>query len=149
MFDLRTTEVPKKQGSYSPVPEGDYQLTVTDAEIKDTKAGTGKYVKLTLEIVGGEHEGRKVWQLFNVVNPNPEAVRISKEQMKSMLLASGLPEEKCVIKDVNDFMALTFKARLKVDGDNNKVHYFIQTEPEEIQKMKAQAKKAESQQIPW
>lgn len=142
MFDMRSVEAPKK-GSYEPIPEGDYPLLITDAEVKDTKAGTGQYLNVTMEITAGDFKGRKLWHLFNIANPNPEAVRIAKEQMKAMMLASGLPEDKCVVKDVGDFCGMSFMARVKVDGDKNKIHYFIQNlAPEQQAKVKQEAKKA-------
>jgi hypothetical protein len=140
MFDLRDTKAAEAK-TYEPIPAGDYILTCTDAVVKDTKAKNGQYVMCTLEVLGGEYAGRKIFQMFNVVNQNPEAVRIAKEQMKSMLLASGLPEEKCVIKDVSEFVGLSFMAYVKIDKDQNRVATFKQLTPESRQDVMKEAKK--------
>jgi hypothetical protein len=139
MFDLRAT---KATGSFEPMSPGVYMGIIESAEMKDTKAGNGQYVKLVIKVVGGEHDGRKVFHNMNVKNPNPEAVRIAMEQMKSMLLASGLPEEKCVIKDVGDFVGLTFGMKLSVEDDQNRIKEFQTLTPKAKDQIKNAVKSA-------
>ncbi len=66
-------------GNFEPLPEGNYNATVTQAELKPTNDGTGQYIKLRLvmgkpglivnreckllrkALAGGYHFKRKGW----------------------------------------------------------------------------------------
>ena len=46
------------QQSFDALPPGRYEVIITDSEMKDTKAGTGQYLQLTFDVIGGQHNGR-------------------------------------------------------------------------------------------
>jgi hypothetical protein len=48
-------------------------------------------LKLTWELVGGDYDGRKVWQNINYLNNNPKAQEIGQKELARILLAFGLP----------------------------------------------------------
>lgn len=75
---------------FSPLPAGEYQAIVTATELKNTKNGTGQYIQVTYEIAGPTHTGRLVWQNFNIRNANPKAAEIGRQQLGSLIKASGL-----------------------------------------------------------
>jgi hypothetical protein len=85
-FDATTVE-PK--GSADPLPNGKYVMAIIDSEWKTTKAGTGNMLKLELEVVDGEHKGRKCWDQLNLNNPNPQAVEIAQRTLSSICHATG------------------------------------------------------------
>jgi len=85
----------KAMDDFSPAPDGDYTASIVESEMKDTKAGTGKYLNLKLKISGGDENGRMVYSLLNLVNPNPIAVEIAQKEMKSICDACG----KATVKD--------------------------------------------------
>lgn len=74
-----------KSNNFETLPDGKYTCTISDAMLKDTKSGTGEYVKVTFTIRTGEQEGRKIFTQFNVKNDNPKAVEIGLQQIKSLL----------------------------------------------------------------
>lgn len=74
----------------SPLPKGSYAAIVMDSDIKMTKAGTGQYIELTLQIVDGPHAGRRVWDRLNVSNPNKTAEDIALAQLQSLCQAVGV-----------------------------------------------------------
>lgn len=74
----------------SPLPKGTYQAIVMDSAIKPTKAGTGQYIELTLQIVDGQHAGRRLWDRLNVSNPNKQAEDIALAQLQSLCQAVGV-----------------------------------------------------------
>lgn len=76
--------------SPDPVPAGWYTAKITDAKVKDTKAGTGKFLEVTFSILGPSYEGRCVWGRFNLKNPNPQAEQIGQSQFMDMARAIGL-----------------------------------------------------------
>ena len=50
-FDAESIPIP----SYEPIPAGWYAAEIDKAEVRDTKAGTGKYLKLELVILDEAH----------------------------------------------------------------------------------------------
>lgn len=89
-FDAKEVEDAVSEG-FSVVPPGWYSAMVIKSELKETKAGDGRYFNLTFSILGPSHEKRIVFQMYNVENKNPVAVRISKSQLKALSLAAGVP----------------------------------------------------------
>lgn len=91
-MDLRqydTTVEP--MGDFNPLPEGDYLVVVADSTEQKTKAGTGSYLELTLEVVDGQYKGRKLWDRLNLNNPNAKAVEIAQRQLAAICRAVGVP----------------------------------------------------------
>jgi len=66
---------------FAPIPNGRYTALVTASEVKPTKAGTGRYLELTFQIVEGEHKGRQIWHRLNIDNPSVRAVEIAKREL--------------------------------------------------------------------
>ena len=89
-FGFDTTEY-EDGGDFEVMPKGEYTLKATEADLKNTKAGNGKYLSVTFEVVKGQYTGRKVWQNFNIVNPNEKAERIGREQVSGWARAAGKP----------------------------------------------------------
>jgi hypothetical protein len=73
----------------SVVPAGEYPAKIMGCELKDTKAGTGKYISMKFTIDGMEQAGRTVFTNFNVSNPNPQAEEIGIRQLKQLDSAIG------------------------------------------------------------
>ena len=80
-------------GGWNAFPAGEYRMMVTGAELKATAAGNGTRLAVEFSIVGGEHAGKSHWESFNVVNPNPTAVKIAQEQLANLADACGLPRD--------------------------------------------------------
>lgn len=78
-----------KEVSFEPMPKGKYHVVVIDSELKDTKDLTGRYIKVVLEVQGGEFDGRKLFHNFNIQNANPMATQIGLGQLKKMMRVSG------------------------------------------------------------
>ena len=57
--------------------------------MKDTKAGTGKYIELSMQVVEGQYEGRRLWERLNVYNPSEQAERIARSQLNQLSAAVG------------------------------------------------------------
>ena len=70
-----------------PIPAGKYIAVITDSEMKDTRAGTGRYLQLEFEITDGEFAGRKLWAHLNIENPNTEAVRMARADLSAICRA--------------------------------------------------------------
>lgn len=96
--------------SFEPLPPGWYTAIVTDSQIKDTKAGTGKYLNVRLDICEGKHEGRVVFDKMNVENPNQQAVEIGYRQLAGLKLACGKPHA----TDSSELHDIPVAIRLKI-----------------------------------
>lgn len=77
-------------GDYSPVPAGMYLASLVACEEKVTRAGTGKFLSLSFEIVEGEYAKRRLFSNINTVNPNPQCVAIGKGELSALCRAVGV-----------------------------------------------------------
>jgi hypothetical protein len=73
-----------------PVPAGWYKAVITSSEEKPTKAQTGSYLQMGIEIIEGDHAGRKVIERLNLNNPNSTAVEIAQRTLSSICRATGV-----------------------------------------------------------
>jgi len=79
-----------ESSSFDPVPAGTYTAVITEAELKQTKAGTGQYIKTRYDIIGPTHQGRVIYSNLNIRNPNPKAEEIGRQQLGELMRAIGL-----------------------------------------------------------
>lgn len=84
-------ELPQNTSSYDPIPEGNYDATITQADLKPTNDGTGQYIKLRLDIIGPSHQGRVVFSNLNIKNASAKAEEIGRQQLGDIMRAIGLP----------------------------------------------------------
>jgi hypothetical protein len=75
---------------YAPIPAGTYNVIISDSEVKQTKKGDGSYLKLTLEVQQGEHQGRKIFHNVTMQNPDPTAVNIGQKHLAQICHAVGV-----------------------------------------------------------
>lgn len=75
---------------FDAIPAGDYEAMVTASQEKATKDGRGSYLELTLEIQGGQFQGRRLWDRLNLQNSNPKAVEIAQKQLAQLCHATGI-----------------------------------------------------------
>jgi hypothetical protein len=81
------------QQSFDALPAGRYEVIITDSEMKETKAGTGAYLMLTMEVIGDtKHSNRKLWTRLNLVNPNATAVQIAERELSAICHCVGIME---------------------------------------------------------
>jgi hypothetical protein len=82
-------ELPES-GGYDLIPAGWYTATITETDVKDTKDGRGKYVKIRCDVTGPTHQGRVVFGNLNIQNPSAEAERIGRQQFGDLLRSLGM-----------------------------------------------------------
>jgi hypothetical protein len=61
--------------NYEPLPDGDYELKVIQAEAKTTSTGKVMF-KVTNEVQGGPFAKRRVWDQLVVTTDNPKAMNM-------------------------------------------------------------------------
>lgn len=88
-FNVNVNDLPEEQ-NFEPIPAGEYSVAVSSAELKDTSAGTGKFISLKLTVTGPSHEGRILFSNINIQNPSQKAEEIGRQQLGSVMRAIGL-----------------------------------------------------------
>ena len=87
---LNIDETLPAQDTSTPLPGGDYEVWPIEAEMKTTKAGTGKFIRVVFEVLDGPHKRRKLWQNFTWINPSEKAQEIGRGQFSAMCKAMGM-----------------------------------------------------------
>ena len=111
--------------TFEPLPAGWYTAAITQATIKDTKAGTGRYISLKYDITGPTHQGRTIFGNLNISNPNPKAEEIGRQQLNSLMRAIGLAK----VNDTDQLIGGQLKIKLAITqsdmyGESNEVKDF-------------------------
>ena len=106
-FDANEVE---PNGNFDPVPAGKYNVIITESEMKPTKAGNGEYLELKMQIQGGNHDGRMLWDRLNLRNPNEQAVQIARQTLSAICHAIGIMKP----KDSADLHGKTLVASVKL-----------------------------------
>lgn len=101
------------QQSFKPLPAGVYSVVAIDSEVKPTKSGGGQVAQFTMQVVEGEHTGRKVFARFNIANQNPEAERIGQSQFSAFCHAAGVLQ----VSDTAQLHGRPVRAKVKIRKD--------------------------------
>ena len=101
---------------FAPLPAGEYGVLIKDACIKTTRAGTGCYAELTLEVL---NTNRKVWWRITIQNHSQKATEIGKEQMNSLREAVGLVS----LSDTDELIGRHIIVKVSVRDQYNDVDY--------------------------
>lgn len=79
-------------GQNNPIPKGEYDAVIVASERKTSQAG-GWYLKLELQILGGEFQNRRVFDNLNLFNTGPKKVeteRIANSKLHAIARAVGV-----------------------------------------------------------
>ena len=100
------------------LPEGKYEVMIVASKDVPTKAGTGSFIELEMDVISGPHTGRKAWDRLNINNPNQTAVDIAYKTLSAICHAVGVMTPRDTQDLHNKPMILTRKAkRDKKTGD--------------------------------
>jgi len=113
-FDANTVE---PNVGFDPIPEGDYEAVITESEMKENKNKNGHFLKLTFEIIAGDHKGRKLFNNLNLDNPNSDAVRIARGELSAVCRAVGVMQPKDSVELHNLPMVIKVKLSKDANGD--------------------------------
>lgn len=105
-FQFDTAEIPVSDRSYDLIAAGWYAATITAAESRDTKSGTGKYLRIEFTLA----QGRKVWSNYNVKNDSPAAESIGRQQLAEVCRAIG----KKVVRDTDELRGCALSIKVKI-----------------------------------
>jgi len=87
---FNAADLPQGTGNFDPIPAGVYTASITQANLKDTKDGTGKMIAIRYDITGPSHQGRVIFSNINIRNKSPKAEEIGRQQLGDIMRAIGL-----------------------------------------------------------
>jgi hypothetical protein len=119
IFDIN--ELPESTNN-EPLPAGEYPVVIERAEICETKAGTGKYLKLMYRVTGESFNNACVFGNLNIRNQNPKAESIGRQQLHGLMRAVGIAK----MRDTDELIGRELKIKLVIKkdeeyGDRNEV----------------------------
>ncbi|MCQ4159210.1 DUF669 domain-containing protein [Roseomonas sp. GC11] len=100
------------------LPPGRYAAQIVNSEMRATRAGNGQYLWLEMDVIEGPHQGRKIWDQLNLVNPSQQTVEIAQRTLSAICHAVGQLQ-------VNDSEQLHFRplqVTLAVEPDSRDKH---------------------------
>tara|TARA_R110002110_G_scaffold274696_1_gene489913 strand:- start:224 stop:697 length:474 start_codon:yes stop_codon:yes gene_type:complete len=109
------SDIPEDEGggSFEPIPAGTYDVVVQGIDLRKTKAGTGQYLAVRLDVTGPAHQSRVLWSNINFRNPNPTAEAIGQRQLGELMDAVGL----AVFDDTDQLLGGRLKASVIIKDD--------------------------------
>lgn len=106
-------DLPKGDSEFLAIPAGDYQVTITDATLNDTKSGNGQYIKLKMTITGPTHQGRVLFSNLNIRNQSSKAEEIGLQQLGELMRAAGLQK----VKDTDELVGASVVVKVSKTQD--------------------------------
>ena len=111
-FGFNVADVtPDAPVSYDPIPAGEYRLKALEAEEKQNSANTGSYINVKFQVVGGDYDGRFIWNMFNINNQSEKAQQIGRQQLVAWATACGKPDA----DDTDKLLEKAFMASISID----------------------------------
>lgn len=109
-------EVEPNEG-FSPLPAGDYQVIITESQMKKTKDGQGQYLELKMQILNGQYQNRVIFDRLNLVNKSDVAVQIAKGSLSSICRSVNVltPNDSSELHN----KPLTASLKIRKDADGN------------------------------
>lgn len=113
----------EEMGDFSPLPNGEYVVKISDSDYKQNKNKTGHYLQLIREVCEGDYKGRKVYSNLNLDNPNPVTVEIAQKELTSTCKACGVVsvEDSEELHGIEHIVKLGIKKGDKDNPDSNKI----------------------------
>lgn len=96
------------------MPAGWQVFQIKEAEVKATKNGNGQYIKLRMDVITGDYEGRVLFENINVRNQNEVAERIGRQQLGEIMRACGVAS----LSNTDQLIGGTLMAKLAVKKDD-------------------------------
>ena len=111
-------------GNYDPIPAGMYTATINSVELKDSRSG-GQYINIRYDITGPSHQGRVLFGMLNIRNPNPRAEEIGLQQLGELLKAIGLEK----LSDTDELIGGQLQVKVDIEkseqyGEQNRIRSY-------------------------
>lgn len=117
--------------AYEVLPAGKYRAQIVESEMRVTRNGMGQYLWLMLDILEGPHQGRKLFDQLNLVNPNLTTVEIAQRTLSAICHATG----KLQVNDSEELHLIPMTIQVGVKppkdgyGERNTIRYLVPDGP--------------------
>jgi hypothetical protein len=117
--------------AYEVLPAGKYRAQILESEMRVTRNGMGQYLWLMLDIIEGPHQGRKIFDQLNLVNPNPVTVEMAQRTLSAICHSTG----KLQVNDSEELhlTPMTIQVGVKPPkdgyGERNTIRYLVPDGP--------------------
>lgn len=118
-LSLDLTGVSEMQGN-SPVPPGEYNVVIAATEYKESKRGTGGYLRMQYKISDGPHNGRSVFDNLNLWHEQQNTRYIAQSRLKAIAKAVGHPNPN-FIRNTDELLGGRMLVRVSVSDEYNNV----------------------------
>jgi hypothetical protein len=106
--------------NYTPFPAGRYRLMATRVQLKNTRNGAGKMVAVEFQVAEGQHQGRKVFENYNLQHHNHQTVEIAQKQVKQWLIACGRDaNQRLTMNLLRGLEGVEFAAHVGIEQDRS------------------------------
>lgn len=108
---------------FQPIPDGFYNVMVTESAKTETKTGGNHYLKMTLKVIDGPSKDRVLFVNLNLwhngqAKPGKlSAKQIAEKELNKIRFATG----KLNASDSAQLHGIPFQVKVVVDGDFNKI----------------------------
>jgi len=100
----------------SALKPGTYHVVITKTDLKVTKAGTGQFIELEMQVIEpSDFSGRRYWDRFNISNPSKKAEDAAKRQLDKLCNALGI---KAIEQDTDELLDKELMITLEPDSRN-------------------------------
>lgn len=120
-FNAAAIEPAAPMGVLAP---GTYRAEITNTEVKTTKAGNGSYLSVEFTVTDGPAARRKLWNIYNLENPNDKAVEIAQRELSALCGAVG----KAMVDDSDELLGLSVALSVgidKNDAERNRINGYM------------------------
>ena len=92
------------------IPVGEYRAVVVKAPLTNTKAGTGNYLKMDIQIISGPHKNQHVFHNLTMNNRNPKAVAMGRKDLTALCSSIGIKIEE--LQDTSELLNKPLRIKL-------------------------------------
>ena len=107
-LNFNVEDAPEAQ--FEVIPVGVYAAQIIQSELKETKAGTGQFLELRIQLLEDPHAGRLVFDRLNLVNQNETAENIAKRKLAELCRAVGVLE----VEDSEELHGVEIQVKLGI-----------------------------------
>lgn len=95
---------------FQPLPEGEYMVEIKTAEIKETKAGTGQYINLRMDVIEGKYIKRVLFSMLNIKSHSDVAEKIGRAQLGEIMRCNNI----ATLQDTDQLIGATMMANVAI-----------------------------------
>ena len=109
---FNAAEVTPSEG-FDVLPAGEYRVCIVESSMVRTKKDDGDLIKLTLQVLDGQYQNRKIFEQLNWNNPSAAAQTIGRGTLSAICRAVGI----LTPTDTAELHNRPMRAKVKVGKD--------------------------------